>query len=79
MSACANCLHVSNTQAKPEFWKCAAPKGNIAYVNALTGKPDVKRVWNFCEGERSSSSTGCGEAGAWFEQRPATDNRLGEE
>lgn len=74
MKTCAECKHKTISEslpADPNYWRCSAPQGSIRYLCALTGEEKIKRVWNFCEGERSESSTGCGQSGAWFEPKDA--------
>lgn len=66
---CKDCQHVRNTEKEVALWKCAAPQGDIHFISPISGEPQVKRIWNFCEGERSATSVGCGPDGKWWEAK----------
>lgn len=69
--ACIDCADVEMPLgAPPTHWKCKSPKGEIHHRSPVTGKPATKREWDFCEGERSKSSSGCGPTGKWFRLKP---------
>lgn len=69
--ACNDCADVEAVPGHPpEYWKCKSPQGEIHYTSPLTGQPTTKRVWEFCEGERSKTSEGCGPSGKWFRLKP---------
>lgn len=67
---CSACRHAEYKKDENfEYWKCRAPKGDIHYFSMVDGKQHVKRIWVYCQGERSPSSTGCGTEGNWWEPK----------